>query len=133
MAISAKYDREADALYVRLGAGERQRTVEVDDSTYVDVDPDGRAIGLEFLYPSMGLELDGVVARFSLEEQLPLIISAIATSNAPIVPPTMTSGQHLASTAVVVLAIEGTVAAGQVVNETVSVADRPGRDLALPA
>ena len=78
MPITAEYDREADALYVRLRDGERHHAVEIDDSTYVDVDADERPIGIEILYPSLGLDLQPTVRRFGLEQQLAEIISAIA-------------------------------------------------------
>lgn len=111
MPITAEYDRLADALYVRLIEGDRERAVEVDDATYVDVDHENRAVGLEFLYPAMGLNLQSVVRQYSLDAQLPEIIAAIAASGAPVSAPTMTGGQHLASSAIVWVAVEGTVGA----------------------
>lgn len=126
MAITAEYDAEADALYVRLGDGERQRAIEIDDSTYVDVDDVGRAVGLELLYPSLGLNLQEAARRYSLEEQLPRIIAAIVETGAPISPPTMTGGQHLASSAIVTFAVEGTIAATRGgTSPGVAHADRP--------
>ena len=113
MQVTAEYDREADALYVRLDDGDRQRAIEIDDSTYVDVDAHGRALGLEFLYPSMGLNLQEATVRFSLEAQLPQIVAAIASTTAPVSLPTMTGGQHLASTAIVRVSVEGTVGAAR--------------------
>lgn len=112
MPITAEYDREADALYVRLRDGERLRAVEVDDTTYIDVDADGRALGIEVLYPSMGVHLTEVVTRFSLQHQLPEILTTISASGAPVPPQTMTTGQHLASTATITIAAEGTLYAG---------------------
>jgi uncharacterized protein YuzE len=111
MPITAEYDREADALYVRLAEGDRQRAVEIDDSTYVDVDHDGRALGLEFLYPSMGLNLQEVARRYALEHLVPEVAATIAESGAPVPLPTMTGGQSLASTAIVTVSVEGTIAA----------------------
>lgn len=109
MAITAQYDREADALYIRLADRERTRTVEVDDATYVDVDDNGLAVGIEFLYPAHGVALQEVARRFSLLEQQSLIIQAIADAGAPVVMPTITSGQYIASTTTMNQAIEGTV------------------------
>ncbi|MEA2189673.1 MAG: hypothetical protein QOK16_4684, partial [Solirubrobacteraceae bacterium] len=51
MTIDARYDSEADALYVTLREGDRVRAIEIDEVTYVDVDSEGQALGLEFLYP----------------------------------------------------------------------------------
>ncbi len=112
MPITAEYDREADALYVRLREGDRLRAVEIDDRTYVDVDAEGRALGVEVLYPAMGLDLTAAVARFSLQRQLPEIIAAVAASGAPVPTQTMTTGQHLASTTTIMVAVEGTLYAG---------------------
>ncbi len=127
MPITAEYDREADALYVRLRDGERHHAVEIDDSTYVDVDADERPIGIEILYPSLGLDLQPTVRRFGLEQQLAEIISAIAGSNAPAPPPTMTGGQHLASTSIVTVAIEGSIAVEATTPELQEVASGVGQ------
>jgi uncharacterized protein YuzE len=113
MPITAEYDSDADALYVRLADGVRARTVEIDDSTYIDVDPDDRPIGIELLYPSMGLNLRGAAERLALESQLADIIRAITESGAPVTSLTMTGGQYLASTTMFFAAAEGTVAAAE--------------------
>ncbi len=112
MPITAQYDREADALYVRLADGDRVRAIEIDDATYVDVDADDRPIGIELLYPSMGVNLVGVAEQLALEPRLADIIAAITTTDAPVAPLTMTGGQYLASTSMVFTAVEGSVAAG---------------------
>jgi uncharacterized protein YuzE len=45
-----EYDREADAVYVQVFEGEHARTVEVEPlQIYVDVDVEGRTMGVEFL------------------------------------------------------------------------------------
>jgi len=51
--VSAEYDPDADALYVRVADGDRARTVEINDVTYVDVDANGRPVGIEVLYPRL--------------------------------------------------------------------------------
>lgn len=125
MPITAVYDRDADALYVRLRDGERRRAVEIDDSTYVDVDADEGAIGIEFLYPSLGLNVQAAARAFGLEPQLAAIITAISGTDAPISPPTMTGGQRLASTSTIMINIEGTVPAARgIVSAGVGHADR---------
>src|SRR4051812_6826020 len=111
MPITAEYDREADALYVRLSDGARARAIEVSETTYVDIDTDGRPVGIELLYPSMGIVLDEVLDRFALHPQRPAIVGAITQSGAPVETPTYTGGTHMVSTTVMMLAIEGTVAA----------------------
>jgi uncharacterized protein YuzE len=57
---SARHDREADALYVRLREGPAARTEELDDFRNVDYDADGRPIGIEFLAASRGVDLRDV-------------------------------------------------------------------------
>ena len=45
-----EYDREAKAVYVNVADGEHARTVEVEPmKIYVDVDSEGRTLGIEFL------------------------------------------------------------------------------------
>jgi uncharacterized protein YuzE len=44
-----EYDREEDALYVRLQEKFVAKTVEVDEGINIDFDDDGRLIGLEIL------------------------------------------------------------------------------------
>ncbi len=44
------YDLQADAIYIRLRAGEVDDTVTVGKYIYVDVDQDGVPLGLELLF-----------------------------------------------------------------------------------
>ncbi len=45
-----EYDREARAIYVALADGVHARTVEVQPlKVYVDIDAEGRTLGIEFL------------------------------------------------------------------------------------
>jgi uncharacterized protein YuzE len=45
-----EYDRNAMALYVHLADGEQAETVEVQPmKVYVDIDAEGRTLGIEFL------------------------------------------------------------------------------------
>jgi len=112
MPITAQYDRDADALYVRLTDGDRVRAIEIDDATYVDVDADDRPVGIELLYPAMGVNLDAIAKRLSLESKIAGIIAAIAATDAPVASLTMTGGQHIASTKIMFSAVEGSIAAG---------------------
>jgi uncharacterized protein YuzE len=48
-ALRMRYDPEVDALYVTVREGEVAETVEVEEAVYVDVDDDGRPLGVEFL------------------------------------------------------------------------------------
>lgn len=49
MTITFKLDPEVDALYLRINAGDVARTVEVEESVFIDVDKDGNTLGLEFV------------------------------------------------------------------------------------
>ena len=74
-----RYDAEADAVYVRLNDGRYERTEELDDCRNIDYDADGRAIGVEFLYVSMGVDLSDVPQAAAVAEalrQLPIRLLA---------------------------------------------------------
>jgi len=43
------YSSDGNLLNVALGDGPSIETIEIDDSVYVDVDADGRPIGIEFV------------------------------------------------------------------------------------
>ena len=58
--MQVQYDTEADALYVRLEAGEVARTRRLDSSRAVDYRADGAVVGVEFLSVSKGVRLEGV-------------------------------------------------------------------------
>jgi uncharacterized protein YuzE len=114
MPVTVQYDREADALYIRLSDAARERTAEINDTTYVDLGADGQAVGIELLYPSMGVNLEEVGARFHLREHLAEIAAAIARSGAPTGVSTITVGStRFASSSITMVAAEGTVAAGE--------------------
>ena len=44
-----RYDAEVKALYIRLAAGDVARTAEVEEFVYLDIDREGRPLGLEFV------------------------------------------------------------------------------------
>ncbi len=44
-----RYDPEAGALYVRMREGAVADTIEVEELVYLDVDEDGRPLGIEFV------------------------------------------------------------------------------------
>jgi uncharacterized protein YuzE len=43
------YDKNADAMYIRLVKGPFDRNRKIDDFTVLDLDKDGRLLGIEFL------------------------------------------------------------------------------------
>lgn len=74
------YDDEADALYVLL-VEERQvgveRTVELGPRLYVDIDSQGRMVGVEILYPrTYGIDLGPVEERYGIQIEIPFRFTA---------------------------------------------------------
>jgi uncharacterized protein YuzE len=58
--MEVRYDLEADAIYVRLRPTEHVRTEEIDSRRLVDYDANDEVVGIEFLFVSKGLNLQGV-------------------------------------------------------------------------
>ena len=50
--MKATYDKEADAMNIRVKNGKVYKTLEISDSILVDVDRKGRALGIEILFLS---------------------------------------------------------------------------------
>ena len=44
-----EFDNEADALYIRVGEGRVDRTIELEEGVYADLDAEARPLGLEFI------------------------------------------------------------------------------------
>jgi uncharacterized protein YuzE len=44
-----EFDSEADALYIRLKYGRVERTIELEEGIYADLDAEDRPLGLEFV------------------------------------------------------------------------------------
>lgn len=49
--MQAKYDKQAQALYISLKKGEVKSTVKLRDDLLVDVDANNDVLGIEFLHP----------------------------------------------------------------------------------
>ena len=67
------YDPQADAIYVRLRAGEVDDTLTVGKYIYVDVDEDGVPLGLEILFAGRvlaGQDLTSVTVNLNRVAQL---------------------------------------------------------------
>jgi uncharacterized protein YuzE len=84
MPISAEYDPEADALYIRIRDGERSRAVELDERHYIDVDAEGKALGLEVLYPEMGVRVTDLARTWRLPaDELATVITTVLGRSVP--------------------------------------------------
>ena len=66
MLISSVHDLEADALYITLTEGVVARTIDLDSGTLVDVDADGRALGLEVIHPHRVWPVEEFIQRFDI-------------------------------------------------------------------
>ena len=44
-----EFDSEADALYIRINEGRVERTLEIEEGVYADLDAQDRPLGLEFI------------------------------------------------------------------------------------
>lgn len=81
--VRAEYDREADALYIRLREGDVARSVEVDDVRVVDLDTTGAPIGVEILYPAENLAIASIARDFGFEHLLAEIDDAVVAELGP--------------------------------------------------
>ncbi|MDP2212123.1 MAG: helix-turn-helix domain-containing protein [Candidatus Aquicultor sp.] len=54
--MNIEYDREADAAYFRLMKQKPARSIEISKYVIVDVDSDGRPVGIEVLFASKTLQ-----------------------------------------------------------------------------
>ena len=54
------YDQKADAMYIRLSAGEVAETKQLSEDVAVDLDQDGRLLGIEILGVSEKMTPDAI-------------------------------------------------------------------------
>ena len=55
-----EYDRGVDAAYFSFSAAASARQEKLDDARIIDYDADGEVVGVEFITPSLGLDLTGI-------------------------------------------------------------------------
>lgn len=67
--IEAEYDRESDALYLRLDDNAVAGSVVLDAFRVVDIDALGRPVGIEILTPARHFDLADIGYRFGLESR----------------------------------------------------------------
>ncbi len=68
--MNATYDREADAAYVGFSSRTSARQVQLDDSRILDYSADGMLVGVEFLSPSLGVDLAGIPRAHEVAQAL---------------------------------------------------------------
>ena len=54
------YDKEADAMYIEFRKGEFAKNKKVDDFTIIDLDKEGKILGIELLEVSTRLPIDSL-------------------------------------------------------------------------
>ena len=73
------YDADTDVLYVLLmddGDAAIDRTEELGPNLHVDLDAHGGIVGVEFLYPSHGIDAGPVRARYGVDLRIPFRFAA---------------------------------------------------------
>jgi uncharacterized protein YuzE len=65
-----EYDEKADALYISLSERSYAFGRDLDDRRRIDFDADGRPIGVELLFPSLGIDLHDLPLDASVARQL---------------------------------------------------------------
>lgn len=55
-----EYDRSVDAAYVSFSTASSARQEKLDEARIIDYDVDGNVVGVEFIGPSLGLDLTRV-------------------------------------------------------------------------
>lgn len=58
--MNIEYDRGVDAAYFAFSAAASARHEKLDDGRIIDYDADGTVVGVEFITPSLGMDLTGV-------------------------------------------------------------------------
>ena len=73
-----RYDKDADALYIKLSDGEQiARTEQVDPGTLVDLDANGRVVGIDLIRPARAWPLDEVAERFEIADDDVAVLHAL--------------------------------------------------------
>ncbi len=74
------YDQQADALYIELDDAPVSRTVHIDRGTLVDLDAQGRLIGVELIRPARPWPLATILNRFPLDPNSARILRLLERS-----------------------------------------------------
>lgn len=61
--VSVEFDSEVNAMYIRFKKGKVDRSEPLADNVIVDVDKNGKAIGIEILLPKEDMRLSDIVSR----------------------------------------------------------------------
>jgi len=58
--VKTEYDRTVDAAYFSFSVAASTRQEKLDNARIIDFDADGEVVGVEFIAPSLGMDLTGV-------------------------------------------------------------------------
>lgn len=84
MSVTASYDGEVGALYVRLQDGTRSRSIETDNGFVIDVDADSNVLGIEALVvPVQREQIHDLSSIFGFVDRAEAVWSAIARVQPP--------------------------------------------------
>lgn len=62
-----RYSEVDDVLYIEVREGRSDRQVQLDQGTLVDIDAEGRLIGIEVIAPDAGWPAEEILRRFPLD------------------------------------------------------------------
>ena len=61
--VSVEFDSEVNAMYIRLKKGKMDKSEPLADNVIVDVDKNGKAIGIEILLPKEDLRVSNIISK----------------------------------------------------------------------
>ncbi len=74
------FDTEVDALTLVVSSEPVERTVDVRDGRFIDLDADGNIVALEILDASQGIDLRDLLADYDLQPLIEALIGQIETA-----------------------------------------------------
>lgn len=72
MEMKIKYDKNADAVYIyfkEIEEGEVDRTISLNDNVAIDLDKEGRTLGIEILETKKNLPLTALKSAIIIDEE----------------------------------------------------------------
>jgi len=67
--MKTEYDRQRDVAYFQFSQAHSVRQVELPDLRVIDYGADGKVVGVEFLSPSLGMDLTGIPNASEIERE----------------------------------------------------------------
>ena len=76
-----EYSSDVDVLYIRLSENAVDRTIVIDNGTMVDIDREGRSVGIEIIRPARDWPLTLIQDRVGLPDGDAELIAAYRPAN----------------------------------------------------